>query len=624
MGEPIEDPVEPLILIIDDEPANLAVIYKYLSDQGFQVMVAQTGKTGLELARQEQPDLILLDVMLPGIDGFEACRRLKADDRTREIPVLFMTVLTRVEDKIKGFEAGGLDYITKPFQESEVLARVATHLKLRELTVRLEQKVSERTEKLVAANQHLREEIVERKRAEEMLHKYEYIVSSASDLMSFIDKNYIYQAVNKAYLEAHQKEREDIVAYSIADLHGDEVFERVIRPEIDKCLSGERIQYQAWFDYRGWGRKFVDVIYNPYVNRKGAIEGVVVSVRDVTEHKLADDALKESEQKLANIIDFLPDAMFGINRRGEVILWNKAVEAMTGINAEDILGKADYEHAIPFYGKRRPLLVDMVLQPEPFHDKEYDNIRKEDNVIFAERYITHLPGNPRFLKATSTPLYDPDGNIIGAIEILHDITHRKQAEEERKAQILFLENLERINQSIQRADNLERMLWEFIKTVFGIFGCDRAWLLYPCDPNAPTFRVPIEYNRPEYPGALELNLEVPMSPAMAQDCQEALDAGMPLTYTLGTESPVSRDTAGIFGVQAQMFMALHPKAGKAWLFGIHQCSHPRKWSKEEQNLFNEIGRRLSDGLSTMLSLREAKESQEELRKHKDHLEETAL
>jgi light-regulated signal transduction histidine kinase (bacteriophytochrome) len=146
------------ILIIDDEPANLAVLADYLAQSGFQIMVAQTGEAGLELARRTPPDLILLDVRLPGVDGFETCRRLKAAERTWQIPVIFMTVLSRVQDKVKGFEAGGVDHISKPFQQEEVLARVTTHLRLRELTreledakENLERHVAERTAQLESA-----------------------------------------------------------------------------------------------------------------------------------------------------------------------------------------------------------------------------------------------------------------------------------------------------------------------------------------------------------------------------------------------------------------------------------------------------------------------------------------
>ena len=174
-----QQPHSPAILIVDDNPTNVKVVMHHLAEYGFQIMVARTGEAGLEVAQHDQPDLILLDLMLPGIDGFEVCRRLKADERTRQIPVIFMTVLTKVEDKVKGFEVGGVDYIAKPFQAQEVLARVTTHLRLRNLTRELreardtlEDRVEARTAELARANQELQSEIAERKRIEEELKKH--------------------------------------------------------------------------------------------------------------------------------------------------------------------------------------------------------------------------------------------------------------------------------------------------------------------------------------------------------------------------------------------------------------------------------------------------------------------
>jgi diguanylate cyclase (GGDEF)-like protein/PAS domain S-box-containing protein len=119
------------ILIVDDIPANLAVAVDYLEDSGFKVMVAQDGEEGVERAQLVRPDLILLDVMMPGIDGFETCRRLKRIEGTRDIPVIFMTALADTKDKVAAFAAGGVDYVTKPFQVEELLARITTHLTLR-------------------------------------------------------------------------------------------------------------------------------------------------------------------------------------------------------------------------------------------------------------------------------------------------------------------------------------------------------------------------------------------------------------------------------------------------------------------------------------------------------------
>jgi two-component system, sensor histidine kinase and response regulator len=121
------------ILIVDDTPANLGVLVETLGGAGYRLMVAEDGEEALAQTAQTQPDLILLDVMMPGIDGFETCRRLQARAATREVPVLFMTALNETADKVKAFAAGGVDYITKPIEHEEALARIRTHLALRRL-----------------------------------------------------------------------------------------------------------------------------------------------------------------------------------------------------------------------------------------------------------------------------------------------------------------------------------------------------------------------------------------------------------------------------------------------------------------------------------------------------------
>lgn len=133
-----DKPQKDTLLIVDDIPANVSVLYKFLSQEGFKVLVAQDGKSAIQRAEYGNPDLILLDVMMPGMDGFEACRILKSQESTREIPIIFMTALADTVDKVKGFSLGASDYITKPFQHEEVLARVTNHLNFRKLQKQLQ------------------------------------------------------------------------------------------------------------------------------------------------------------------------------------------------------------------------------------------------------------------------------------------------------------------------------------------------------------------------------------------------------------------------------------------------------------------------------------------------------
>jgi len=140
-----------LILIVDDIPTNLDVISDALSDMGFDVAIATSGERALQQIERKPPDLILLDIMMPGMDGFETCRRLKSNPNTASIPIIFMTALADNDSKVQALDLGAVDYVTKPFQEREVLARVKTHLQLRYLTRTLEDQVAQKTAELQAS-----------------------------------------------------------------------------------------------------------------------------------------------------------------------------------------------------------------------------------------------------------------------------------------------------------------------------------------------------------------------------------------------------------------------------------------------------------------------------------------
>ncbi len=133
------------ILTVDDDPSNLVSVADYLKDFGFKIITAQDGEMGLEKAKIAHPDLILLDVIMPKMDGFETSARLKADKSTAGIPIIFLTAQQNIDNKVKGFEVGGVDYITKPVQHAELLARITTHLRIQDLTKSLNAKLEELT-----------------------------------------------------------------------------------------------------------------------------------------------------------------------------------------------------------------------------------------------------------------------------------------------------------------------------------------------------------------------------------------------------------------------------------------------------------------------------------------------
>ena len=170
------------ILIVDDQPANLGVLVPALEQKGFQLSIAQSGPEAIDIATGAKTDLILLDIIMPGLDGFETCRRLKQDEATQDIPVIFITAKGETQSVTKGFDVGGIDYIQKPFQIEEVLARVETHLKINRLT----QELSHKNNKLTHALEQLQMEMAQREQAEKAREQAEAARQTTDEQLSLI------------------------------------------------------------------------------------------------------------------------------------------------------------------------------------------------------------------------------------------------------------------------------------------------------------------------------------------------------------------------------------------------------------------------------------------------------
>jgi len=151
--------------------------------------------------------------------------------------------------------------------------------------------------------------------------------------------------------------------------------------------------------------------------------------RDITEQKKAKDALKDSEKTLQYIIDFLPDAMYAIDISGKVLVWNRAAEVMTGVPAGQMLGKSDREYAVPFYGRRVPTLVDIVLHPDCSGQSPYEHVQRiRGMTLISESRATFPDGRSMEIWIKASPLYDHDGNISGALSVIHDVSSYKRLE----------------------------------------------------------------------------------------------------------------------------------------------------------------------------------------------------
>ncbi len=170
-----------IILAVDDTSESLRILTEILVSQGYDVRPADSGELALASIEATQPELILLDIRMPGMDGFEVCRRLKGRSESHRIPVIFLSGVTDTKDRVEGLRLGAVDFISKPFEQEELLARIRTHLELSRLRASLEEMVAERTAHLNAANQRLRLELGERLRAEWALRESEERFRSMAD-----------------------------------------------------------------------------------------------------------------------------------------------------------------------------------------------------------------------------------------------------------------------------------------------------------------------------------------------------------------------------------------------------------------------------------------------------------
>jgi len=177
-------------------------------------------------------------------------------------------------------------------------------------------------------------------------------------------------------------------------------------------------------------------------NDQDEITHFVAVKQDITERKKAEEEIKNSQQRLAQIIDFLPDPTWVVDNEGKVVRWNKAIEKLLNVKAENMVGKGNYEHALPFYGERRPVLIDLVRNWQPEYEEKYLSVKKEGKNLISESYHEHLGDGGIYLSATAGLLYDAAGKIAGAIESLRDTTEHKHMEKDLRRN---LEELERFN-----------------------------------------------------------------------------------------------------------------------------------------------------------------------------------
>ncbi|MCB0193168.1 MAG: PAS domain S-box protein [Anaerolineae bacterium] len=344
------------------------------------------------------------------------------------------------------------------------------------------------------------------------------------------------------------------------------------------------------------------------------VDGVV---SDITARKRTEEMLRQSHEELRLFFSQTTNGCFFM-MLDEPVRWDETIDQ------ENVLDYV-FDHQritrindamLAHYGATREQMLNFT--PNDFfrhdlaHGRDLWRQRFNTGKIRLESDERKLDGTPIWIEGEYIVLYDAQGRITGHFGIQRDITERKQMQAEHQAHLWFLESLDQVNQAMHKTTDITHMMRNVLDVVLTVFACDRAWLVYPCDPDADSWEVPMERTRPEYPGGRALGTKLPITPQMAKNMRLLNSSSTPITFGPESEYTIQPWLQQEFSVQSIITTALFPKSDKPWAFGLHQCSSPRVWTTQEKRLFQEIGRRMADSLTSLLAYRDLRESQNKL------------
>ncbi len=397
------------ILIIEDNPSDLKFLSGLLKEAGYTVRPANDGGLALRSMQARLPAMVLLDIKLPGLGGYEICRRLKNSENTRDIPVIFISALSDTPDKVKAFSAGGVDYITKPFEAEEVLARVETHLALREA----QKKIGEK-------NVQLRQEIAEREAAETKLKisekNYRNLVANSGTGIVILDEAGNYLVVNNKAARVLGGSSEDFVGRNLADLFPPEIAEQYLASNRQIIKSGRGREYEATFDLPAGPKTFL-IIEQAIANPEGRRYAVQSSSIDITERTQTEAALKQSETTLRNAESVANLGSWKLDPATLQVTWSRQMYSIFGLNP-------DQEHDLLNIGITQ-------IHPEDREKATSESVAaiNANKPYELEYRIVHNDGSERAVTNKGKPFFDENGNLSHYTGTVQDITERKQAEE---------------------------------------------------------------------------------------------------------------------------------------------------------------------------------------------------
>ncbi len=330
--------------------------------------------------------------------------------------------------------------------------------------------------------------------------------------------------------------------------------------------------------------------------------------KEVDVRKRIQKKLLQSEEQFRFLFETMAQGVVVQDAESKILEANDAACEILGVSRDQLLGKSTYD----------PQWKLIHEDGSPLNPEEMpSNIALRTCKPVVEVLVgAYIPDKNiyHWILTSSTPKFN-EGESKPSLTMttFTNITEHKQVEQERLHHLRFFECLDQINRAIQGSDNYEQMMSDVLDVVLSAFNCDRAFLMYPCDPKAAFWKIPMERNKPEYPGVRDLKLEVPMDRDVAETLRILLSSDGPVQFGPGTSYSLPEDVSERFGFKCFMSMVIYPKVGSPWQFGIHQCSQARTWNAEEVRLFKEIGRRIADSMGSLLTYHDLVESEQRYR-----------
>jgi PAS domain S-box-containing protein len=423
---------KPVILIVDDKPQNIELLEAYLAPQGYEIVTAANGEEALRKLSGNQIDLMLLDIMMPGMDGFEVTSRVRQDDIHRLLPIILVTVLRETEDRIKGIEAGCDDFISTPVDKMELSARVRSLLKVKAYNdlmsnyrKELESEVTGRTDELRQALENLQQDIAERKLAQEALRvseeKYRTVVENAKEAIIITqDMNVVF--VNHAGVDMIKYSEKILTPKPFTDfIHPDD--RNMVADHHIRRLKGEEVQSVYSFRILSQDGTVKWVELNTAVIKWKERPATLNFLNDITERKRAEESLKESENKYRLLADNVNDVIFVLDMNLKYTYISPSVKIMRGYTPEEVLTQQSIEQTLtPSSHDLAMRTFSEIMEPEKSEHGEIpmsrtlqlEMRRKDGTTVWTEVKFSFIR------KENQRP--------VGILGLTRDITERKLAE----------------------------------------------------------------------------------------------------------------------------------------------------------------------------------------------------